>query len=108
MDISNLQTLLPSFVGSGTAIGGGEEGGRPWKDVSRQGESKRSAQVLSKNFSHYIRFFKKSMYGGFLLTMLSVRYGGEVVLDKPLSQREEYLRQMKVLFYSFEYEPSKC
>ena len=51
MEISN----LPSFVGSGTAIGGGEEGGRPWKDVSRQGESKRSAQVLTK----ISRFFKK-------------------------------------------------
>ena len=44
----------------------------------------------------------------FEINMLSLRFGGEVVLDKPLSQREEYLRQMKVLFYSFEYEPSKC
>ena len=38
----------------------------------------------------------------FEMTMLSVRYGGEVVLDKPLSQREEYLRQMKVLFFGYE------
>ena len=30
---------------------------------------------------------------------LLVRYGGEVILDKPLSQREEYLRQMKVLSF---------
>ena len=44
----------------------------------------------------------------FEMIMLFLRFGGEVVLDKPLSQREEYLRQMKVLFYSFEYEPLNC
>ena len=33
----------------------------------------------------------------FEMIMLFLRFGGEVVLDKPLSQREEYLRQMKVL-----------
>ena len=44
----------------------------------------------------------------FEMIMLSLRFGGEVVLDKPLSQREEYLRQMKVLFYSYENEPLNC
>ena len=94
----NIQTLLPSFVGTGTATGGGEEGGKPWKDVSGQGESKRSAQVLNR----ISRFFKKP------ILKLSLRFGGEIVLDKPLSQREEYLRQMKVLFYSYENEPLNC
>ena len=50
--------------------------------------------------------FKIPQETSFEIIMLSLRFGGEVVLDKPLSQREEYLRQMKVLFYSFEYEPS--
>ena len=36
------------------------------------------------------------------MAILCVRFGGEVILDKPLSQREEYLRQMKVFFFEYE------
>ena len=55
------------------------------------------------NGFHPLHPIPQEMHGWlFEMNMLSVRYGGEVVLDKPLSQREEYLRQMKVLFFGYE------